>query len=210
MSIDYRRRIPQYLLTLIIAIFIIEYALPEGPLTIVKNELTLWLTIIASFTFFIAAITLVFRYGRNLVRTQDGSLRFYAVEFFVIFIVYLGVAIFMGGIGGDNYQWLYTTIHGNLSQAVWVLYVFLEPWAAYKAFQLRSKEAIILAVTGLSYILFLAPSIPAVVPSLGFFADWIVNVPAKGGARGAIITMGVGALLLALRMLTGKERGIVD
>ena len=103
MSIDYRRRIPQYLLTLIIAIFIIEYALPEGPLTIVKNELTLWLTIIASFTFFIAAITLVFRYGRNLVRTQDGSLRFYAVEFFVIFIVYLGVAIFMGGIGGDNY-----------------------------------------------------------------------------------------------------------
>jgi len=134
----------------------------------------------------------------------------YAIEFFVIFVVYIGIALFSGGIGGESYKWLYTTIHGNLSQAVWVLYVFLEPWAAYKAFQLRSKEAIILAVTGLTYILYLAPSIPAVVPAIGTFADWIINVPAKGGARGAIITMAVGALLLAFRMMTGTEKGIVD
>ncbi len=210
MSFDYKRNIPQYLLTLIVAVFLIEYALPEGPLTVVRNELTLWLTIIASFTFFIAAITLVLRYARNLTGVKDGSIMLYAIEFFVIFVAYLGIALATGGIGGDSYKWLYTNVHGNLSQAVWVLYVFLEPWAAYKAFQLRSKESIILAVTGLTYILYLAPSIPAVVPAIGDFANWIVNVPAKGGARGAIITMGVGALLLSLRMLTGKERGIVD
>ncbi len=210
MSFDYKRKIPKYLLTLILAVFLIEYALPEGPLTVVMNELTLWLTIIASFTFFLAAATLVLRYAKNLTGAKDGTVMLYAIEFFVIFVVYIGVALASGGISGDSYKWLYTTIHGNLSQAVWVLYVFLEPWAAYKAFQMRSKEAIILAITGLTYILYLAPSIPAVVPAIGTFAEWIVNVPARGGARGAIITMGVGALLLALRMLTGKERGIVD
>jgi hypothetical protein len=210
MSFDYKRSIPQYLLTLIVAVFLIEYALPEGPLTVVRNELTLWLTIIASFTFFIAAVTLIIRYARDLTGAKKGSGMLYAIEFFVVFIAYIGVALVTGGIGGDSYKWLYTTIHGNLSQAVWVFYVFLEPWAAYKAFQLRSKESIILAVTGLAYVLYLAPTIPAVVPALGTFADWIVNVPAKGGARGAIITMGVGALLLSLRMLTGRERGIVD
>jgi hypothetical protein len=209
MSMNYKRKLPQYLLSLIVAIFLIEFALPEGPLTGIKNELTLWLTIVASFTFFIAGITLVARYGRD-IQKSDTSIRLYAIEFFVVFIAYLGVAIFSGGIGGDNYKWLYTNLHGNLSQAVWVLYVFLEPWAAYKAFQVRSIESIILAITGLTYILYLAPSIPAVVPSIGSFADWIVMVPARAGARGAIITMGVGALLMALRMLAGKERGIVD
>ncbi len=210
MSFDYKRSIPQYILTLIVAVFLIEYALPEGPLTVVRNELTLWLTIIASFTFFLAGFTLVMRYLREVTGAQQGTGTMYAIEFFVIFVAYLGVALATGGIGGESYTWLYTNIHGNLAQAVWVFYVFLEPWAAYKAFQLRSKEAIILAITGLTYILYLAPSIPAVVPAIGTFADWIVNVPAKGGARGAIITMGVGALLLSLRMLVGKEKGIVD
>jgi len=210
MSFDYKRKVPQYLLTLIIAVFIIEFALPEGPLTWVKNELTLWLTLIASFTFFIAAITLVIRYTKELTVTKDTPRMLYAICFFVTFVIYIGVALLTDGIAGDRYKWLYTNIHGNLSQAVWVLYVFLEPWAAYKAFQLRSKEAIILAITGGTYILYLAPSIPASIPVIGTFADWIVNVPAKGGARGAIITMGVGALLLALRMMTGKEKGILD
>ena len=210
MSFDYKRSVPQILLTLIVAVFLIEYALPEGPLTVVKNELALWLTIIASFTFFIAAITLVIRYARDITGAKQGSGMLYAIEFFVIFVAYIGVALVTGGVGGDSYKWLYTNIHGNLSQAVWVFYVFLEPWAAYKAFQLRSKESIILAITGLTYILYLAPSIPAVVPAIGTLADWIVNVPASGGSRGAIITMGVGALLLSLRMLAGKEKGIVD
>lgn len=197
------------MLTIILAVFLIEFALPEGPLTGIKNELTLWLTIVASFTFFIAGVTLITRYGKDIMKS-DTSIRLYAIEFFVIFLAYLGIATFSGGIGGANYKWLYTNLHGNLNQAVWVLYVFLEPWAAYKAFQVRSIESIILAITGLTYILYLAPSIPAVVPFIGSFADWIVMVPARAGARGAIITMGVGALLMALRMLAGKERGIVD
>jgi len=209
MSTNYKRQLPQYLLTIIVAVFLIEFALPVGPLTGIKNELTLWLTIVASFTFFIAGITLITRYGKDIMKS-DTSIRLYAVEFFVIFLAYLGIATLSGGIGGANYKWLYTNLHGNLNQAVWVLYVFLEPWAAYKAFQVRSIESIILAITGIIYILYLAPSIPAVVPFIGSFADWIVMVPARAGARGAIITMGIGALLMALRMLAGKERGVVD
>ena len=210
MSFDYKRKVPQYLLTIIVAVFLIEYALPEGPLTFVKNELTLWLTIIASFTFFVAAITLIVRYSRELTGAKQGSGMMYAIEFFAVFVIYIGVALLTGGVSGDSYKWLMNTIYGNLAQAVWVFYVFLEPWAAYKAFQMRSKESIILAVTGLTYLLTLAPSMPAMVPLIGDFKQWIVNVPGKGGMRGAIITMGVGALLLSLRMLTGKEKGIVD
>jgi len=209
MTMNYKRQLPQYMLTIIVAIFLIEFALPEGLLSGIKNELTLWLTIVASFTFFIASITLITRYGKDILKT-DNSVRLYAIEFFVVFAAYFGLALFSGGIAGDSYKWLYTNLHGNLSQAVWVLYVFLEPWAAYKAFQVRSIESIILAVTGITYILYLAPSIPAVVPAIGSFAEWIVMVPARAGARGAIITMGVGALLMALRMLAGKERGIVE
>jgi hypothetical protein len=211
MSLDYKRTLPQYILTIIVAIFLLEYALPEGPLTVIKNELSVWLTLIASFTFFVAGLTLILRYGRNLTQGKEiGSGQLYAAEFFLIFFAYIGAALLFGGIAGDTYKNLFTNLHGNLTQGAWVLYVFLEPWAAYRAFQLRSKEAIILAITGLTYILYLAPSIPAVIPSLGAFAEWIVTTPSRAGARGAIITMGVGALLLAFRMLTGKERGIVD
>jgi hypothetical protein len=116
----------------------------------------------------------------------------------------------MGGIGGSAYAGFYTFLQGNLTQATWVLMVFLEPWAAYKAFQIRSPEALILAITGLVYILYSAPTIPAAFPIVGDFANWIINVPSKGGIRGATIAMGVGALLLALRMLTAREKGITD
>jgi hypothetical protein len=211
MSFNFRKTGPQIMLTLVIAIFIFEYALPQGPLNGVKNELSLWLTIVAGFTFFVAGITVLLKYSRDLVKMKNfGSTQFYAVEFLVVFFAYIIVALAMGGVGGSTYSRFYTFLQGNLTQAAWVLMVFLEPWAAYKAFQIRSPEALILAITGLTYILFLAPTIPAAFPVVGDFASWIVNVPSKGGIRGATIAMGVGAILLALRMLTAKEKGITD
>ena len=211
MSFNYKKTGPQIILTVIIAIFIIEYALPQGPMTNVKNELSLWLTIVAAFTFFVAGITLLVKYSRGLIKMKNfGSTQFYAIEFLIVFFAYIIVAMATGGVGGSSYSGLYIFLQGNLTQGAWVLMVFLEPWAAYKAFQLRSREAIILAITGLTYILFSAPTIPAAFPAVGTFAEWIVNVPSRGGIRGATIAMGVGAILLALRMLTGKEKGITD
>jgi hypothetical protein len=211
MSFNFKRTGPQIVLTIIIAIFIIEYVLPQGPMTIVKNELSLWLTIVASFTFFVAGITVFLKYLRDIIKTKNfGSTQFYAIEFMVVFFAYIILALASGGVGSSNYTGFYQFLQGNLTQAAWVLMVFLEPWAAYKAFQLRSWEAFILAVTGLTYILYSAPTIPAAFPSLGAFAEWIVNVPSKGGIRGATIAMAVGAILLALRMLTAKEKGIVE
>ena len=207
----YKKTGPQIILTVIIAIFIIEYALPQGPMINVKNELSLWLTIVAAFTFFVAGITVLIKYSRDLIKMKNfGGPQFYAIEFMVVFFAYIIVAIAMGGVGSSSYTGFYQFLQGNLTQAAWVLMVFLEPWAAYKAFQLRSREAVILAVTGLTYILFSAPTIPAAVPFVGTFAEWIVNVPSRGGIRGATIAMGVGAILLALRMLTAKEKGITD
>ena len=113
MSFDYKRKVPQYILTIIVAVFLIEYALPEGPLTFVKNELTLWLTIIASFTFFVAAITLIVRYSRELTGAKQGSGMMYAIEFFAVFVIYIGVALLTGGVSGDSYKWLMNTIYGN-------------------------------------------------------------------------------------------------
>ena len=211
MSFDVKRSGPQALLTIVIAIFLLEWVLPEGALTLVKNELTTWLIIVASFTFIVAGITLIVRYARDFIRKRESTWTlFYAVVFFAVFFLYIGVAVVTGGISGDNYTFLFQTVHGSLTQAAWVLMAFLEPWAAYQAFRLRTIESVILAITGFTYILYLAPTIPVMIPGLAAFADWIVTNPAKAGIRGATIAMAVGAMLMALRMLTGKERGIVD
>ena len=211
MSFNYKSLVPQILLSAIIIMVLLEYVLPVGPLAAVKNELTLWLTLIGSFTFFVAGTTLVLKYSRDLIRTRKlSSVHFYAIEFFVVFLSYIGISFLTGGPSGKSYTYLYTNLQGQLMQAGWVIMAFLEPWAAYKAFQFRSIEAIILAITGFTYLLFNAPSISAAIPIIGTFANWIINVPSLAGTRGATIALAVGAILLALRMLTGKERGLTD
>ena len=211
MSINYKSLIPQILLSAIMLLVLFEYILPPGPLTTVKTELTLWLTLIGSFTFFIAGTTLVLKYSRDLIRTKKlSSVHFYAIEFLIVFFSYIGVSFLTGGPSGKTYTSLYTNLQGQLTQAGWVIMAFLEPWAAYKAFQLRSVEALILAITGFTYLLFSAPSISAAFPIIGTFANWIINVPSLAGTRGATIALAVGTILLALRMLTARERGLTD
>jgi hypothetical protein len=211
MSVNYKTLIPQILLSACILIVLVEYILPAGPLTAVKNELTLWLTLIGSFTFFIAGTTLVLKYSRDLIRTKKlSSVHFYAIEFLVVLFTYIGIALLTGGPSGKSYTYLYTNLQGQLMQAGWVIMAFLEPWAAYKAFQVRSLEALILAITGFTYLLFNAPSVSAAFPIIGTFANWIINVPSLAGTRGATIALAVGTILLALRMLSGKERGLTE
>lgn len=209
MSVTVRRTIPLAIVSFALGVYLAEWALPKGPLTNVTSELSVWMSVVSIFTTFVATTTLVAYYARNL-NPKKGWDFVWSIQFFAFFILYIVVATVTGGTTSAIYSYLYTGINGNIGQGKWIMFCFLEPWAAYVAFRVRSLETIVLALTGFLYLLYLAPTIPAAIPSLGPIAEWIIGVPSVAGARAGTITMGIGAAIMALRYLFGREKGLVE
>jgi hypothetical protein len=54
-----------------------------------------------------------------------------------------------------------------------------------------------------------APMLEALIPSITPMAQWILNVPNVGGARGYAIAATVGSIALYVRVLLGRELGMI-
>ena len=69
----YQRQIPVYIVSLIAGIFIVEYFISYSPLTVVKSELTLWSTVIYSFSLLYGFVVLIMGQVRTLARVRESK-----------------------------------------------------------------------------------------------------------------------------------------
>ena len=68
----YQRQIPLFLISLIAALFIVEYfAPPYQPLVLLKDELTLWGVILSAMTILYAQTTLLLGHLRRVVERRE-------------------------------------------------------------------------------------------------------------------------------------------
>ena len=206
-----RTDLPLILIFIFGILVIIEFFFPHPVLSAIKAELGTWTVIIANVSIFLGLYYMTYGQYRTLQR-EGRTMRawFFFITPFIALCLFLIGAAFPGYTSSPQYQWLYM----NIYRAQVAMYVSLPLFycysAAYRAFRIRSVEALALMLGGVLYTLRQIPLFTFLYPPLHDIGEWVLLVPNVAGGRGAVICVGLAALVVGLRTLAGREVTTVE
>ncbi|MEM2922391.1 MAG: hypothetical protein QXF26_08770 [Candidatus Bathyarchaeia archaeon] len=211
----YQFQIPLFLVSVIAGIIIAEYFTMIPTLTALKDELTLWGTIVAAFTLMFAFTVLLWSNIRRSVRRGERLRdRVRSLVLLAIFIVFSIVALSdpVKLTGSEMFSLLYTNTIGLASYGMLIGMHLVFTWAAIKKMQvLPNIETFIMFVFFVFEIFAEAMTVmPALWSPFGDIGVWIKTVPNMVGQRAAVAAAGIGGVILALRALVWREPGLIE
>ena len=105
------------------------------------------------------------------------------------------------------YTWFYDSIYTPMQSTMFALLAFFISSAAFRAFRLRSAQAVLLGVTALVVILGSVPVGEALWGKFPDFVAWIMDCLQTAGKRAILIGAALGAIATGLKMIVGAEKG---
>ncbi len=188
---------------------LLGYFLPIPLLQSVRDELIHWAVIIAAFAFILGFFNLL-RVHSGRTRKPDGI---YSVILILTALVSLTLTLaalmlpplrFVG-------DWWFRYVLSPLQAAVAALIAFVLAVAAFRLLRHRREVGVLVFLAAALIVLLGTSPLPA--PAGNWLANlrvWWMNVPAMAGMRGLLIGVGLGVLLIGLRVLIGSDRPYSD
>lgn len=205
-----KRDLPVVIVFLTGVVMIVGYFVraPEIFLESIVQDLSLLASIIAGYATILGILTLSLVHVNHVSKRAKGQW-IYSIILLVLAIVMIGVGL-IGTIGTHPYfTWFYRFPLTALDSTTYSILAFYIASAAFRAFKIRSWEALILGVTGVIVMLMNAPIGAALWSGFPEIGKWIMDVPNASAFRGFIIGSSVGAVAIGLRVLIGRERGVL-
>ncbi|NVL93141.1 MAG: hypothetical protein HWN71_08935 [Desulfobacterales bacterium] len=168
--------------------------------------LTTKLMIIAAvtnaFTIVIAVYSQWRRSGRFIREKRKGWVYHIYLLLLMVFMIFNGV-VFGQHVGG--YEWLLKAVVTPLSSVIYGILAFYMASAGARAFRARSPHAALLLIAGLIVLLYQAPLTGSFVPGIEPAATYLTDTFGMSVSRMFSISVCIGAIVLGVRMLTGRE-----
>lgn len=167
--------------------------------------LTDWAAILAAFALLAGAYNVLASHFRRVARREEGW-PYSLVLILALWIVLVVGILEPGSPQGDVVSWVFQYVQFPLQATLFALLAFYVATAAYRAFQVRRPEALLMLVAGLLVLVGQSPVgawLGRIVPRA---ANWIVAVPATAGVRGILLGVALGTVATGLRLLTGMDR----
>ncbi len=202
----YQRTVPLFL-TFIVGIFVIvAYFINLGPdLTNASGSLVDWGVLLLAFALGLGAINLLQVHGRHIQRRTKGQWPFSIVLLGTLLVFFvLGVG---AGPSNVSFNWLYKSTILPLGATTYSMWCFWIISGSYRAFRIRSVDATLLLLAGVLVMLGNVPIGELMYPQMPLIGRWIISVPSLATNRGIFIGAALGAIVLGLRTLIGRERG---
>ena len=209
----YRTSIPYAFLVGAIILTILDWTFDFAPFNTAKSLMTQWGTLIGGFLMVLAVATLLRHYTQKIMRMETKTMEFwYAITLWGGFLVFfLSSLLLPDGRNNPLYIYLFDNIISpfNLAQyrGIMMAYTVL---AAYYALKMSSLETTVFMSSGIIWLMRQIPLGVYLVPQVAQIGDWISTVPNTAGARGAGVAIAIGGLIMGMRVLVGKEPGLVE
>ncbi len=207
-----KRQLP-LLITLICGIvWGVQYFIPHPASDAVYSFYTDWALVIGLFAAILGFI--------SIIRLHSMKIKYHAKnwQFSVVTLAAMPVmivaALLTGTESGGAFMWLYNYVEVPIEATMFSLLAFYIASAAYRAFRARSAQATALLVAAAIVMLGRVPvgaqisfwthlfpgtSIPQV-------ASWILNVPNMAAKRAINLGVGLGMMMVSLKIILGIER----
>lgn len=108
------------------------------------------------------------------------------------------------------YTWFYDAVYVPMQSTMFALLAFFISSAAFRAFRIRSANAVLLGIAALVVILGSVPVGEAVWEEFPTLVAWVMNCLQTAGKRAILIGAALGAIATGLKMLVGAERGYLS
>lgn len=186
---------------------LLGYLVPYPLLTFVRDELVRWAVIVAAFAFILGFFNLLRVHLGRMAQTRQGSL--YGAVLILSALASLGLTL-AGSLSSalrPLSEWWFRYVVSPLQASAAALIAFTLAVAAFQLLRHRRSAG------ALVFLFAAAVSLLGTLPLSGPAGQWLVllrqwwlAVPAMAGMRGLLIGVGLGILLVGLRIITGLDR----
>jgi len=213
MSTLLRKDLPTLLIAVLGFAIVAEWFLPIAALSGFKTYLGVCVEIIYRTSIGIGTVYAFtseyaqWRRNRTLQQTLiSGSM-------FAMFGIMTIVVIFYGGtesVYSAEYRWFQYNIYQPQSQAMYAVMFLFQCGSLYRVCRARSMETTVLLVAGGAFILSSIPLFASFIPGVVELGTFVSEGPSLGGTRPANMSAAIGAIIVGLRSLLGKEQATME
>jgi len=225
---------PQHLLSFVAIVLVVaSFIAPPGGdeprgvaslFAFADSQFSSWFGVLAVFAFILGGASLLRTHGRR-VRRREGDWKYSIVtlvSFLVVLVVGLGKFGGPPGLTGDPFSpegWLtriFSSVLSPLHATLYSLLAFYVASASYRAFRIRGWESSVLLGSAMIVLVGRIPSIDSWTDTwptvFGFlrmeaWSLWLLKVPNTAGQRAIMIGVALGIVTMAVRMISGLEKG---
>jgi hypothetical protein len=202
-----KREIP-ILITLISGLFCLAgFFIPHPLVRKGYEDLQNWALILVGLTY-ILGVANVLRVNIDgvLKRQQDWAYK-------LVLLAGLAVMMIIGFAEGNAYldttskfTWMYQNFYSPMSATMFALLAFFIASAAFRAFRIRSTEAMLLAIAAFILMLGRVPIGNMISHWVPDAAEWLMEVPQNAAKRGILIGAALGVMATGIRLILGLEK----
>jgi len=202
-----KREVPIFI-TLVAGLFcLIGFFVPHPWVRSGYEDIQNWALIVVGFTYVLGVANLL------RVNLRGVSERHADWPYKIVLIAALFVMIGIGFSEGDAYldatskfSWMYRNFYTPMSATMFALLAFFIASAAFRAFRIRSTEALLLAIAAFILIIGRVPVGNMISHYIPDAADWLMEVPQNAAKRGILIGAALGVLATGIRLILGIEK----
>ena len=202
-----KREIP-ILITLISGLFcLIGFFVPHPWVRNGYEDIQNWALILVGLTYVLGVANLL------SVNLKSVSTRRADWAYKLVLVVSLLVMMGIGFSEGDKYldttskfSWMYRNFYSPMSATMFALLAFFIASAAFRAFRIRSPEAMLLAIAAFILMLGRVPVGNLISHYIPDAADWLMEIPQNAAKRGILIGAALGVMATGIRLILGIEK----
>ena len=202
-----KREIP-ILITLVAGVFcLIGFFVPHPWIRNGYQDLQNWALILVGLTYVLGVANVLRVNVDNIQRRHTDW------PYKIVLVIGLAVMIVIGFRAGDafldpssNFTWMYRNFYTPMSATMFSLLAFFIASAAFRAFRIRSTEALLLAIAAFILMIGRVPIGNLIHPVVPEVADWLMEVPQNAAKRGILIGAALGVMATGIRLILGIEK----
>jgi len=190
------------------SVVFLSYLVPG--LTRIQEPLIDWAVIIG-------AVALIFLGGLNVLAVHWNKIRHLEAGWVYSLFLWLGFGMmlvvgFRRGPDDELVSLIFKHVQFPLQATLFSLLAFFIATAAYRAFRLRSIESLAFLLVAIIVLLGQIPGwgLDALKEALPWAREWILTVMSLGGARGILLGVALGTIVVGVRLLLGIDRPYAD
>jgi hypothetical protein len=202
-----KREVP-ILITLVAGVFcLIGFFVPHPYVRTLYDDIQQWVIVIVGATYVLGVANLL------RINVRQVGQRAPNWPFKIVLLAGLLGMMAIGFSEGNRYsddaskfQWMYRTLYSPMAATMFALLAFFIASAAFRAFRIRSFDALLLAIAAFILMIGRVPIGNAIHPILPETAEWLMEIPQNAAKRGILIGAALGVMATGIRLILGMEK----
>jgi hypothetical protein len=212
-----KREVPLFLTAVIGIFMILSFFVPHQVVSVPAQFIQLTAVIVVAFGYVLGGANVLRVNLVTIARRQPGWV------YKLILVLSLVATVVIGAIEGRGFldpgrrsRWIYDTLYSPMSATMFALLAFFIASAAFRAFRVRSLDALWLAAAALIVMIGRVPigdALTGFLPhalQLSTLQDWIMEVPQNAAKRAILMGAALGIMATGLRVILGIERSYLS